>query len=55
MEIVTLQYRVMNIGKWTEARVSLDVANALAEEYSSYGWSTKITFEQNSTLEPEAL
>ncbi|WP_165862821.1 hypothetical protein [Vibrio sinensis] len=53
MEIVTLQYRVMNIGKWTEARVSLDVANVLAEEYSSYGWSTKIMFEQAAALEAE--
>ena len=35
-------YKPYGIGSWTQVTVSKDVAQALANEYSNYGWEVKI-------------
>lgn len=43
MNHVKFEYQVMGFGNWVSATVSVDIANKLAEEYSSYGWPVKIS------------
>ena len=42
MKTQELAYKPYGIGSWTHVTVSKDVAEALASEYSNYGWEVKI-------------
>ena len=42
MKTQELAYKPYGIGSWTHVTVSKDVAQALASEYSNYGWDVKI-------------
>ena len=42
MKTQELAYNPYGIGSWTHVTVSKDVAQALANEYSNYGWEVKI-------------
>ncbi|MEZ9698172.1 hypothetical protein AB4455_01280 [Vibrio sp. 10N.261.46.E12] len=42
MKTQELAYKPYGIGSWTHVTVSKDVAQALANEYSNYGWDVKI-------------
>ena len=42
MKTQELAYKPYGIGSWTYVTVSKDVAQALANEYSNYGWDVKI-------------
>ena len=42
MKTQELAYKPYGIGSWTHVTVSKDVAQALANEYSNYGWEVKI-------------
>lgn len=42
MKTQELAYKPYGIGPWTHVTVSKDVAQALANEYSNYGWEVKV-------------
>lgn len=42
MKTQELAYKPYGIGSWTHVTVSKDVAQALASEYSNYGWEVKV-------------
>ncbi|MEZ8016918.1 hypothetical protein ACED63_00695 [Vibrio splendidus] len=42
MKTQELAYKPYSIGSWTHVTVSKDVAQALASEYSNYGWEVKV-------------
>jgi hypothetical protein len=44
----TLSYIPLGIGSWNTVTVSKEIAVALAEEYSSYGWPVQLDGEDYS-------
>ena len=52
MKTQEIAYKPYGVGLWTRATVSKDVAQALANEYSSYGWEVKL---DGFLVEPEGI